>query len=152
MEPPTVLVAVSGEETVEFWTEVRALVPPTAAIEMFHVIDDAAAHQIGLRAAHLPGRDPAHGLPPASYGAERHGAEALVADAVAALGRPASSAIARGRPGHTIVERAAERRADCVVVGVRAAAVRVAADPHSLGHAARFVVDHAPCPVLLVRR
>lgn len=152
MDPSTVLVAVSGEETVDFWTEVRALVPPAAVIEVFHVIDDAAAHQIGLQAAHLAHRNAPHGLPPASYEAERRGAEALVVDAVAALGRPASSAIARGRPGHAIVERASERRADCVVVGVRADAVRVAADPHSLGHAARFVVDHAPCPVLLVRR
>ena len=57
-----------------------------------------------------------------------------------------------GRPELEIVNFAAEWRADLVVVCSRAAyRERREIGPKSVGHVARFVVDHAPCPVLLLR-
>jgi len=152
MQPPIVVIAVSGEESDPFWAEVRRWLPDDATTGIVHVIDDAASHQMELLAAHLPGHDRPQRPRPGLREAERHGADALVDEAVAAFGRSAETAIIRGRPGHEIVATAADRAADLIVVGARAADVRVAAGPHSLGHTARFVVDHAPCPVLLIRR
>jgi nucleotide-binding universal stress UspA family protein len=58
----------------------------------------------------------------------------------------------KGRPEREIVNAAAEWHADLVIICPRA---QYGGTPHigpkSVGHVARFVIDHAPCPVLLVR-
>src|ERR1700745_4338766 len=66
---------------------------------------------------------------------------------------PAAEALQRqGRPEREIVNTAAEWQADLVIVCPRAEyAGRHTIGPKSVGHVARFGVDHAPCPVLLVR-
>jgi nucleotide-binding universal stress UspA family protein len=57
-----------------------------------------------------------------------------------------------GRPELEIVNLAAEWRADLVVVCSRALyGEKREIGPKSVGHVARFVLDHAPCPVLLLR-
>ena len=57
-----------------------------------------------------------------------------------------------GRPEREIVTLARERRADLVVICPRSPlSDGPALGPKSVGHVARFVLDHAPCPVLLVR-
>ena len=57
-----------------------------------------------------------------------------------------------GRPEVEIVNLAAEWRADLVLVCSRAAFRGIEnIGPKSVGHVARFVLDHAPCPVLLLR-
>jgi hypothetical protein len=69
----------------------------------------------------------------------------VLAAAAARLGRPARQQRRRGRPEHEVVQAA--RGADLLIVARQGAAE---AGPRSLGKAARFVVDHAACPVLLV--
>jgi nucleotide-binding universal stress UspA family protein len=66
---------------------------------------------------------------------------------------PSAEAIQRqGRPEREIVNVAAEGQADLVIICPRAEyGGRHTIGPKSIGHVARFVVDHAPCPVLLVR-
>src|SRR5712675_257317 len=66
---------------------------------------------------------------------------------------PAAETLQRqGRPEREIVNTAAEWQADLVIVCPRAEyGGKHAIGPKSVGHVARFVVDHAPCPVLLVR-
>jgi nucleotide-binding universal stress UspA family protein len=66
---------------------------------------------------------------------------------------PSAEAIQRqGRPEREIVNAAAEWQADLVIICPRAEyGGRHIIGPKSVGHVARFVVDHAPCPVLLVR-
>jgi nucleotide-binding universal stress UspA family protein len=59
--------------------------------------------------------------------------------------------VLHGRSGHEIVRALAELRADIVALYPRPPARQTPPGPHSLGHAARFIVDHAPCAVLLVR-
>jgi nucleotide-binding universal stress UspA family protein len=58
----------------------------------------------------------------------------------------------QGRPEREIVNIAAEWQADLVILCPRAEyGGKSTIGPKSVGHVARFVVDHAPCPVLLVR-
>jgi len=58
----------------------------------------------------------------------------------------------QGRPEREIVNCAAEWNADLVVICPRAEyGGKPTIGPKSVGHVARFVLDHAPCPVLLVR-
>jgi nucleotide-binding universal stress UspA family protein len=57
-----------------------------------------------------------------------------------------------GRPEREIVNCAAEWRADVILILPRADyGERPAPGPKSVGHVARFVLDHAPCPVFLLR-
>ena len=60
------------------------------------------------------------------------------------LGRAAERLTPPGRPEHAVVEAAA---AFDVLVLSR---TNLRPGPHSLGHATRFVVDHAPSAILLV--
>jgi nucleotide-binding universal stress UspA family protein len=58
----------------------------------------------------------------------------------------------QGRPEREIVNTAAEWQANLVIICPRAEyGGRHRIGPKSVGHVARFVLDHAPCPVLLVR-
>jgi nucleotide-binding universal stress UspA family protein len=58
-----------------------------------------------------------------------------------------------GRPEREIVNVAAEWQADLVIICPRAEyGGKPFIGPKSVGHVARFVLDHAPCPVLLVRQ
>jgi len=70
--------------------------------------------------------------------------EALLDDAEERLGRDARKLALSGQTETVVMEAAAD--ADLLVV------VRESRHPgpHSIGHAARFVVDHAPCNVVLV--
>ena len=57
-----------------------------------------------------------------------------------------------GRPEREIVNTATECGADLVVICSRSSqSPGPPLGPKSVGHVARFVLDHAPCPVLLVR-
>jgi nucleotide-binding universal stress UspA family protein len=57
-----------------------------------------------------------------------------------------------GRPEREIVQCALEWNADLVVICPRSPGLGgPPLGPRSVGHVARFVLDHAPCPVLLVR-
>jgi nucleotide-binding universal stress UspA family protein len=106
---------------------------------------------------HLPQPDVAHG-PPGPLGRRRRldlearwttvsgeAAQALLADAERRLGRPANKVAGEGRAEDVVIEAA--QRADVLVL------VRDGRDatpgPHSIGHATRFVLDHAPCTVML---
>jgi nucleotide-binding universal stress UspA family protein len=70
--------------------------------------------------------------------------EELFDAAQARLGRPAARITPPGRPEHAVVEAAEEF--DLLVLS----RTNLNPGPHSLGHATRFVVDHAPSPLLLV--
>jgi nucleotide-binding universal stress UspA family protein len=72
-------------------------------------------------------------------------AEALLADAERRLGRPAGKVAAEGRAEDVVLEAAAGADVLVLVRDGREATP----GPHSIGHATRFVLDHAPCAVLL---
>ena len=73
-------------------------------------------------------------------------AQRLLDDAADRFGRPCIKIQRVGRPETEVIAAAAG--ADLLVVARDGD--RGHLGPRSLGHASRFVVDHAPCPVLLV--
>ena len=123
-------------------------VPSDAHVELLHVTPSDITEAAGAAAAGLLGRIlPSH--PPGRRIEEVAGEEAssLLAVAAARLGREGAELIHRqGRVEREVV-RAAED-ADLLVVARDGDRSRLG--PHSLGPATRFVVDHAPCAVLLV--
>lgn len=66
---------------------------------------------------------------------------------------PGAETIQReGRPEREIVNCAAAWQADVILILPRTNyGEKPSLGPKSVGHVARFVLDHAPCPVLLVR-
>jgi nucleotide-binding universal stress UspA family protein len=121
----------------------RAIAPPDAEITLLAVTDtgpaDAAQGAFGgLLGRHGP--DPAERL--SLLAAED--ADHLLAAAAARLGGAASQARRHGRAEHEVV--AAARGAGLLIVAREGHGT----GPKSLGKAVRFVVDHAPCAVLLV--
>jgi nucleotide-binding universal stress UspA family protein len=83
--------------------------------------------------------------------AEKKSAQEILDEGLRYL--PGAEAIQRqGRPEREIVNTAAEWRADLAIICPRAEyGYKPTIGPKSVGHVARFVLDHAPCPVLLVR-
>jgi nucleotide-binding universal stress UspA family protein len=116
-----------------------------AEVTLLHVAPgDAEALAAGGPAGLLGRRPPPPAGPPLRAISEA-AAQALLDDAERALGRPARRASLRGRVEHEVV--AAATGMDVLVLARDGA--RGQTGPRSLGHAARFVVDHAPCAVLL---
>jgi nucleotide-binding universal stress UspA family protein len=125
----------------------RGLAPPGAEFTLLHVTGEdvaGAAHGAfaGLLGRGHPGRDPGHRLEELAATA----AEELLHAAVERLDHPAALLRRRGRVEREVV-RAAE---DAELLICARDGDRARLGPRSLGHATRFVVDHAPCPVLLV--
>ncbi|MFF4580147.1 universal stress protein [Streptomyces sp. NPDC001389] len=96
----------------------------------------------GLLGRARPDRDPGTRVEHLAHAA----GEQLLADAAARLGRPCIRQERAGRVEREVV--AAAEGADLLILARDGDRTRLG--PHSLGHASRFVVDHAPCPVLLV--
>jgi nucleotide-binding universal stress UspA family protein len=125
----------------------HTLAPPGAEFTLLHVTGPevaGAAHGAfaGLLGRGRPGRDPGDRLEELSETA----AGELLAAAAERLGRPARTMRRRGRVEQEVV-RAAED-ADLLICARDGDRERLG--PRSLGPATRFVVDHAPCPVLVV--
>jgi nucleotide-binding universal stress UspA family protein len=111
------------------------------AVTLLYVVDeDTAAAMSGPVA--LLGRS----APPAADDMLAGAAEALVEAAAARLGGPAGRMLRRGRPEREVVAACSD--ADLLVLARDGDRSRLG--PRSLGHATRFVVDHAPCQILLV--
>ncbi len=127
----------------------RPLLPADAQITLLHVAPDevteaAAGALAGLlgRGRPGPGRHPAERISAVSDQA----AADLLAAAAARLGRAARRQASSGRVERVVVQAAQD--ADLLVAARDGDRSRLG--PASLGPATRFVVDHAPCPVLLV--
>jgi nucleotide-binding universal stress UspA family protein len=125
----------------------RSIAPAAADIVLLHVTGGeapAAAHGAfaGLLGRGRPDRDP--GRLVAELGAASAGE--LLEAAARRLNRPCTRVERHGRVEREVV--AAAEGADLLIVARDGDSVRLG--PKSLGPASRFVVDHAPCPVLLV--
>ncbi|MFJ7065712.1 universal stress protein [Streptomyces sp. NPDC101115] len=125
----------------------RAHTPEDAEIVLLHVTPTdvpGAAHGAfaGLLGRGHPERDPGTRVESLATAS----AERLLRSAAERLGRPSTSVERTGRVEREVV--AATEDADLLVLARDGD--RTHLGPHSLGPAARFVVDHAPCPVLLV--
>lgn len=120
----------------------KELAPPQPDVTLLAVVDTGTAEAVHGAYTGMFGRaapDPAKRLTEA--------ANAAAADVLAAaqrrLGRPARQVLRHGRTEREVV--AAATGATLLVVARDA----MTPGPKSLGKEVRFVVDHAPCPVLL---
>ena len=125
----------------------RAYAPDGGDIVLLHVSDrdiPGIAHgsYAGLLGRDRHGRDP--GARVEDLGAA--GAEGLLDAAAGRLGRPCTRLARSGRIEREVI--AAAEGAGLLVLARDGDRARLG--PRSLGPASRFVVDHAPCPVLLV--
>jgi nucleotide-binding universal stress UspA family protein len=121
--------------------------PPDASITLLHVTkaevpEVAHGAYVGLLGRGHPERDPGPRL------SQVAGASAgdLLDAAARRLGRPCERIERRGQAEREVVIAAA--RADLLIVARDGDRSRLG--PKSLGKATRFIVDHAPCPVLLI--
>jgi nucleotide-binding universal stress UspA family protein len=122
-------------------------VQPGAPITLLHVTpaelsDTAHSAYLGLFGRGRPDRDP--GPHVAKLAAQS--AAGLLDAAAARLGRPAGRIERNGPPEREVVTAVA----DAALLIVARDGDRSRLGPKSLGKATRFVVDHAPCPVLVV--
>lgn len=124
--------------------EARSLFAVRAEFELVHVVADDLGEVTRGAFAGLLGRR-------YSVGADvdrelSQSSEEVLAAAGERLGRPADLVSRRGRIEREVVAAAAG--ADLLVLARDGDRSRLG--PRSLGPATRFVVDHCPCPVLLV--
>ena len=118
---------------------------PGAEATLLHVIDPHTAEAVTGAQAGLLGRGAAQ-LDSTVDSVLTGAQDDLLREAAAALGRPARLEGRRGRVEREVV--AACAGTDLLVLARDGDHSRLG--PRSLGHATRFVVDHAPCRVLLV--
>jgi nucleotide-binding universal stress UspA family protein len=122
-----------------------AFVADDAEVTLLHVAPTDVEDLAARGASRLLGRrpPPPPGPPLRAIAAEE--AEALLEAAQVRLGRPAQTVARRGRVEREVIDACAD--ADLLVL-TRDGEPRLG--PKSLGPRARFVVDHAPCQVLLL--
>jgi nucleotide-binding universal stress UspA family protein len=125
----------------------RAHAPGDADIVLLHVTASevsgiARGAYAGLLGRARPGRDPGTRLEHLATAS----AGQLLADAAGRLGRPCTRIQRTGRIEREVV--AAAEDADLLVLARDGDHTHLG--PRSLSPASRFIVDHAPCPVLLV--
>jgi nucleotide-binding universal stress UspA family protein len=130
----------------------------TADLELIllHVIDTGPRHELdrlGTPLHHRPHGSPAREK--ALGAAEESAGRAALDEALNVAreaGVPATTRIERGKPEQVIVRVAEEVAAALVVVQAREFPTEhPPRGPASVGHTARFVLDHAGCDVLLLR-
>ncbi len=155
------LIAIAGSEVPGLVEFVRRVAGAGAAVEivLLHVVDTEARAFAGqnppLRRPLWPGPPP-HVTEDRLEEADEAGSSALLASwreqFEAAIPRATlSTQIRHGRPEQEIVAAAGQIPVGVIVVCARAQAGPSEPGPRSVGHVARFVADHAPVPVLLVR-
>ena len=121
--------------------------PADAEITLLHVASTEPETIAFAARRGLLGRHPPRDVQPQSLPAiSEQAANELLTDAHTRLGRPAALQARRGR-----VEREVVSAADGMDILVLARdGDRERLGPRSLGPATRFVIDHAPCRVLLI--
>ena len=152
-----VLCAIGQRGGPELIRRVAALVGAQAECLLLHVIDVGPRHELEeyLRGPlhRRPHQEPARAE--SITASEESAGQTIIQEALAAAqqaGLTAASLVSRGQPEQIIVQVAGEKAVDLVVIRAReGAAGHPRLGPASVGHIARFVLDHAPCDVLLLR-
>jgi nucleotide-binding universal stress UspA family protein len=121
--------------------------PNDAEITLLHVASTEPETVAGAARRGLLGR---HAPPPSAprqlQAVSERAAQALLTEAQSRLGRPATLQSRRGRVEREVV--AAAERADVLILARDGDHTRLG--PRSIGPATRFVIDHAPCRVVLL--
>ncbi len=127
--------------------EAADFLPSDADITLLHVASTKPETVARAARRGLLGRHPPPSATPEPLQAiSEQAAQELLTEAKTRLGRPAMLEARRGRVEREVVATA--ERMDILVLARDGDRERLG--PRSLGPAARFVVDHAPCRVLLI--
>jgi nucleotide-binding universal stress UspA family protein len=120
---------------------------PAAAVTLLHVLDGSVVEAVAGARIGLLGRGRSREQSGGPAERALFDAQAALLDAAEArLGRPATRLTAQGRTEREVVTACAD--ADLLVLARDGDHTRLG--PRSIGHHARFVIDHAPCRVLLI--
>ena len=123
---------------------------------LLHVVDTGPRHDLkhliqGLRHGPAPDRVREGKL----MAAEESTGKSSLAEteaAAEAVGFTTRTSLVRGRPEEAILKVAADEQVTLICISAREGAEgHPHIGPASVGHTARFVLDHAPCDVLLLR-
>lgn len=162
-EPRRLVVAIAGSEDPALVVEMAALLGldgPTLVLQLLHVVDSGPRGLLpigpGLRRGPWP-KPPDATIQGRVTVAEDEGATALLTAwhqrfSASLPAATISTEVRRGQPEREVIAAAKAFRADAIVLCARPRSGPTEPGPRSLGHVARFVVDHAPVPVILVRR
>jgi nucleotide-binding universal stress UspA family protein len=147
-----ILCAIGIRRGAELVRRVARVARPDDELTLVHVVDTGERHAINHLEGHLrPHHPPREEL----NAAEQEAGEAMLEEAMqeaARSGIQATSRLERGRPEQVIVSLAGDLGVDLVaLLGREAPQSHPVQGPPSVGHTARFIVDHAPSDVLLFR-
>ena len=150
-----VAVCVDGSSTEALLDAAAVRLATDAVWVAVHVVDARPRRELGLLRGGITGAGPlSHSQQRAIDAATGEHTRTTLADAERALQQRGlayeAPQIRVGEPGREICHVANAIAADVVVL-FASRTRRGEVGPHSVGHTARFVVDHAPCAVLLVR-
>lgn len=152
------LICLDGYRVAEALDAAAATLNPSLAWLLLHVADTRPAEELAHALERLPGRGPGRERAAAKV---RHLAEwsegdvrAAIATWEAARRRTDEIVITSGRPEREIIRVAEERNAALIALGGgRGLPGRYPGPgPYPLSPVARYVIDHARCDVLLLRR
>ena len=147
-----ILCAIGIRRGSELVRQVATMARESDELVLLHVIDAGPRHDLnGLRGPLHPHHERKGELD----AAEEETGEATLGEALEEAGRlglVAAKRLERGRPEQVIVSLAAEIGAGLVVIQARESPQsHPRIGPPSVGRTARFVVDHSPTAVLLLR-
>jgi nucleotide-binding universal stress UspA family protein len=147
-----ILCAIGIRRGGELVRQIAAITRKGDELVLLHVIDMGPRHDLnGLKGPLHPHHEHKSELD----AAEEETGEATLREALVEAGRlglDATERLERGRPERVIVSLAAEIGAGLVVLHARESPqAHPRIGPPSVGHTARFVVDHSPTTVLLLR-
>lgn len=147
------IVACDGQDTEPFLAALAGLVQlKDAEVYFVHIVDDASEQRWEQATEHhwlrrRPGpRERSSFEEPAAQSSLQILQEAMTLSAEWPVATRQTREL-HGKPERMLVRLCLELDADLIALAQH----RIEVGPHALGRCARFVTDHAPCPVLIVR-
>jgi nucleotide-binding universal stress UspA family protein len=148
----TALICVRGYRVAAVLDAARAALAPDLAWIVLHVIDSRPIEEVDRALGGLPVHGAAHHrADDRLQRAAEEQAESIQAEIetwLAAQNRTAEVVIAHGHPEQEMLRLAEERDVALIAIGSEHPGV----GPHPLSPPIRFLIDHARCDVLLLRR
>jgi nucleotide-binding universal stress UspA family protein len=147
-----ILCAIGISRGSEIVRQVASITREGDELVLLHVIDTGPRHDLDRLRGPLHAHHERHGELDA---AEEEAGKAALKEALTEAGRLGLAAVERlerGRPEQVIVSLAGELTAQLVVLHARESPqAHPRVGPPSVGHTARFVVDHSPTSVFMLR-
>jgi nucleotide-binding universal stress UspA family protein len=145
MSAQSALICVRGFGIPRLLDRASELLPDGFAWTIVHVVDQRPEAEVERAIGNLPGRRGGLDRMHQSVDQLQHDVQEEVERWLQEHERGASLSFLYGVPETEIVELARQSGAEIVVLGARPEV-----GPHRFGHISRFVIDHAPCSVLVI--